>query len=144
MPLTIYSKEKIWFEPHMQRFLELFHWKVMFCNSTETHSNSPNKNIFRCIPVILCKSNCFIILIFKIPFLLISATSCCSQIERYDKLVIKVAPLLHVWFIWVCWATLVTILAFLVPYLLKFCYFHSAIFATAHSLASLCFLRLYW
>ena len=66
MPLTIQFKEQVKFQPHVQRLLELFHGKVMPCNSTETHWNSSNWNIFLCIPVILCESNYFITLIFKI------------------------------------------------------------------------------
>ena len=42
MPLTIQFKEQVKFQPHVQRLLEL------------------------CIPVILCESNYFITLIFKI------------------------------------------------------------------------------
>ena len=69
MPLTIYSTDQINFEPHIQRFSELFYWKVMPCNNSETHWNSSNLNFFWYIPVILCESNYFIMLIFKILFL---------------------------------------------------------------------------
>ena len=70
----------------------------------------------------------------------IFGTSCCSQIYRFEKLVIKVVFLLYLGFIWVCWTALATILAFFAPYLLNFCYHRSAIFARAPSLASLRFL----
>ena len=60
----IQSKEWIKFHPHILRFFELFHWKVMQekylqrpCTNTETHWNSSNLAIFWSIPFILWESN---------------------------------------------------------------------------------------
>ena len=69
MPLTIYSKEQIRSRSHIQRSLELFPWKVMLSNNTETHRKSSNWNTFWCIPNILWESNYLIMPIFKIRFL---------------------------------------------------------------------------
>ena len=46
MTLAIYSKEQIRSQRHIQRFLGFIHCKVKSCNSTETHWNSSNNNIF--------------------------------------------------------------------------------------------------
>ena len=81
-------------------------------------------------------------LTFKIPFLFHFWNFMLFPGIKLDKLVIKVISFLYLGFISVCRATLATILAFFVPYLLKFCYCHSVIFATAPSLTSLRFSRL--
>ena len=53
MPLTILSNQEIKFQPHILRMLELFHWNIIQekqlqrpFNSTETHWNSSNLDIF--------------------------------------------------------------------------------------------------
>ena len=129
MPLTIYCKEQITFQLHVQRFLELFHWKVMLGNSTEIHCNSSHSNIFWCFPVILCESYYFIMLIFEIQFLLyfwnfMVFPSCVFIIFRVYLNFLSNSSNNSIFF---------------VSYLLKFCCCHSAIFATAPSLASLRF-----
>ena len=138
----IYSEEQIRFEPYIQRCLELFHWKVMPCNCTETNFGTFLTRIFFYVFLLFYA---YLTILFcwelKFRFCFISETSYCFQIWRLDKLVIKVFFfLLYLEFIWVCWTALVAILAFFVPYLLNFCYFHSAVFATAPSFTSLRFL----
>ena len=56
-----------------------------------------------------------------------------------NKLLIKVAFLLYLGFIWVCWTAVISILAFFVSYLLNFCYCPSTIFVMTPSLVSLHF-----
>ena len=111
----------------------------MLGNSTETHWNSSHSNIFWCFPVILCESNYFIMLIFEIRFLLYFWN-------------FMVFPDIKPWLacnqscVFIIFRVYLNFLSnssnnsiFFVSYLLKFCYCHSAIFATAPSLASLRF-----
>ena len=117
MPLTIYSKEQIRFQPQLQRFLELFHRKVMFCNSTETHWNSFNWNIFWCIPVILCESNYFIMLISEMLFFLFLGL----VVPRY-KSMINLKSKLCLYYIQVClslWSNSGNNISFLCSLLIK-------------------------
>ena len=91
------------------------------CNSTDTHWNSSNQDIFWFTPIILWESNNFTMLIFKIHVFIFYFISCCFQIYRLNILVIsKVVFLLYLGFIWVCWTALASILVFCVPYLLNF------------------------
>ena len=80
------------YEKHLQRIF----------NSTEDYWNSIIE-LLELIGILfdelLGESDYFIMLIFKRPvFYFISGTSCCFQLYRFDKLVIKIVLLLYLRF----------------------------------------------
>ena len=80
MPLTIYSKEQIRFQSHIPWSLELFPWKVMLSNSTETLGSLLTGIFFDASLIFYGNLTIWLCWYSKFCFYFISGTSCCSQI----------------------------------------------------------------
>ena len=125
---------RIKFQPHILRFLKLFHWKVITYKDLVT--------IQRLIGTLVTTIFFDVFLLFRVNLsiqLFFPRTSCCFQIYRLGERVVNVVFLLYLWFIWVCWTALASTLALIVAYLLNFCYCCCATFPSSSSLVSLHF-----